>query len=1248
MPKPTPPGQRQRQRNPAATSSALAPGLPERLSRHSRDQYDLTNDDTGGDSDSNDAIPLRTMAARRAKSKNSDSEDPRDPYAARGRAAATGSSRKRGAISLGRHRSYVALTGDDMDNDDKDDDSDLPGLRVGENGGNRELRDGQARNRLSPASHRGSDTYIDIPDPTPAAPDQVTSGATRSVVFGPHAPPPRRRFAVNAIRNNKYNPFTFFPLVLYEQFKFFFNLYFLLVALSQFVPALRIGYLVTYVGPLCFVLMITIGKEGYDDWTRRKRDEQANAQRYEVIQPDGPPQFTPSAKLKVGDLIILHKNDRVPADCVLLKTTEASGACFIRTDQLDGETDWKLRVAVAACQKLPDPQAFANVAGTAEVEAPHKDIYSFLGTLQLDGVDSAVEPLSVDNTLWTNTVLASGTAVGLVVFTGKDTRAVMNTNFPTTKVGLLDLELNRISKVLCLFTALLSLAMIAMTGFQGPFYVYFCRFLILFSSIIPISLRVNLDMGKTYYARQIQRDARIPGTVVRTSTIPEELGRLEYFLSDKTGTLTQNDMELRKLHMGTMSYGLDTMDEVTKCLATYYEGVRQRTLAAATEGHVGSDSLLPDFDGVRPAATATTTTAAMRPLATTAATEFTGRRDISARVGEIVQALALCHNVTPTSDDDDGAGEPGGVVTYQASSPDEIAIVNWTESVGLVLVRRDREAIRLRVTAPDLVEGSSYADYSVASSSRRSSINAASDTGSRAFHLDFDILYVFPFTSESKRMGIVVRERATGEVTFYQKGADTVMARIIQYNDWLDEECGNMAREGLRTLVIAKKRLSEQTFAQFDTRYQAAGANIHGRQAALDRVVAEFLEHDLELLGLTGVEDKLQEDVKGTLELLRNAGLKVWMLTGDKVETATCIAVSSKLVARNQPIHQVARLTSAAQLPSELDTLRMLPDCCLVIDGQSLQLALDYWVDEFIELAMTLPAVVCCRCSPTQKAAVARLIKERSGKRVCAIGDGGNDVSMILAADVGIGIEGKEGKQASLAADFSITQFSHVARLLLWHGRNSYKRSAKLSQFVIHRGLIISVMQAVFSAMFYYAPIALYQGALMVGYSTVYTMAPVFSLVLDRDVTADTAMFYPELYKELTKGRSLSFKTFFWWLLISVYQAGTIMMLAIWLFDTEFIHIVSISFTALIFNELLMVAFEINTWHRYMIYSEVGSLLIYLLSIYFLKSDFDLVFMLTWNFAWKLAVIILASTFSLYVVKLIKRRYAPPSYAKLV
>jgi phospholipid-translocating ATPase len=186
----------------------------------------------------------------------------------------------------------------------------------------------------------------------------------------------------------------------------------------------------------------------------------------------------------------------------------------------------------------------------------------------------------------------------------------------------------------------------------------------------------------------------------------------------------------------------------------------------------------------------------------------------------------------------------------------------------------------------------------------RTRIQLQTPTGARAV---FDVLDIFPFTSETKRMGIVVRDAETREIAFLQKGADVVMARIVQRNDWLDEECGNMAREGLRTLVVARKRLSEQAYAEFKARHHQASVQLEGRNEAMAAVVAECLEHDLELLGLTGVEDKLQDDVKSTIELLRNAGIKIWMLTGDKIETATCIAISTKLVARNQYIHQVAK-----------------------------------------------------------------------------------------------------------------------------------------------------------------------------------------------------------------------------------------------------------------------------------------------------------------------------------------------------
>jgi phospholipid-translocating ATPase len=338
------------------------------------------------------------------------------------------------------------------------------------------------------------------------------------------------------------------------------------------------------------------------------------------------------------------------------------------------------------------------------------------------------------------------------------------------------------------------------------------------------------------------------------------------------------------------------------------------------------------------------------------------------------------------------------------------------------------------------------------------------------------------------------------------------------------------------------------------------------------------------------------------------------MLTGDKVETARCVAVSAKLVARGQYIHTIAKLRRKDDAQDHLDFLRSKTDGCLLIDGESLSLFLTHFRTDFISLAVLLPAVVACRCSPTQKADIAKLIREYTKKRICCIGDGGNDVSMIQAADVGVGIVGKEGRQASLAADFSIEQFCHLTKLLVWHGRNSYKRSAKLAQFVIHRGLIISVCQTMYSIAIKFEPEGLYKDWLMVGYATVYTMAPVFSLVLDKDVDENLANLYPELYKELTSGSSLSYRTFFVWVFVSIYQGGMIQGLSQILTSVDqvdFPKMVAVSFTVLILNELCMVAFEITTWHPMMIVSLVGTLLLYLGSIPFLGGYFDLNFVMS-------------------------------------
>ncbi|EMP35770.1 Putative phospholipid-transporting ATPase IIA [Chelonia mydas] len=700
-------------------------------------------------------------------------------------------------------------------------------------------------------------------------------------------------------------------------------------------------------------------------------------------------------------------------------------------------------------------------------EEPNIDIHNFVGTFTREDSDPPVnESLSIENTLWASTVIAS----------------------EFYNIGL-SCEVSRNEGLEMPIAGTASLALQA-------------------SCFPEESLRVNLDMGKIVYSWMIRRDSKIPGTVVRSSTIPEQLGRISYLLTDKTGTLTQNEMVFKLFPLGTVAYGLDSMDEVQSHIFSIYT---QSQDPPALKGP-------------------------------TLATKV--RKTMSSRVHEAVKAIALCHNVTPVYESngvtDQAEAErhyEDSCRVYQASSPDEVALVQWTESVGLTLVGRDQSSMQLRTPGGQI--------------------------------LNFTILQIFPFTYESKRMGIIVRDESTGEITFYMKGADVVMAGIVQYNDWLEEECGNMAREGLRVLVVAKKSLTEEQYQDFEARYVQAKLSVHDRSLKVATVI-ESLEMEMELLCLTGVEDQLQADVRPTLETLRNAGIKV---------------------------------TNRGEAHLELNAFRRKHDCALVISGDSLEVCLKYYEYEFMELACQCPAVVCCRCAPTQKAQIVRLLKERTGKLTCAVGDGGNDVSMIQEADCGVGVEGKEGKQASLAADFSITQFKHLGRLLMVHGRNSYKRSAALSQFVIHRSLCISTMQ----------------------------------------------------------GRPLSYKTFLIWVLISIYQGSIIMYGALLLFESEFVHIVAISFTSLILTELLMVALTIQTWHWLMIVAELLSLSCYIASLVFLHEFIvcgpsplllcsflaDVYFIATLSFLWKVTVITLVSCLPLYVLKYLRRRFSPPSYSKL-
>ena len=929
---------------------------------------------------------------------------------------------------------------------------------------------------------------------------------------------PTDKYCSNFVSHRKYTILNLIPKFLYDQFKFFFNFFYLIITLTQFIPVYRIGFLVTYVFPLIFVLTISFAKEMFDEFNRWRRDKELNEQRYHRITETGPVPIL-SQDIKVGMVISVNAGERVPADLILLKTSDDIGSAFIKTTQLDGETDWKLRRSIPFTQSSSNIFEFRDTL-YFEVEAPRAEIYDFSGAIR-NGV--SIQPITVENTVWAETSVTLGSIIGVVVYTGKETRSAMNGAPPEVKSSKIDKEINKYSSFLFVLLFFASIVATSLNGFSSNFHVLLVRFLLLFSFIIPISMRINLDTSKMVYTYRISHDKSIPGAIMRNSTLPEELGRIEYLFTDKTGTLTKNEMEFKKLQVDNIS--------------------------------------------------------------------LTEQSNITEDYFQTVLALAICHSVTVTHEG------------LQSSSPDEIALVKQAAIYGFKLVSTDENSMSIQM--PDGKEEV------------------------------FRIHATLPFSSVWRHMGIVVSNEKYGTVLFC-KGADSSIAKMCPPSEWLEEVVGNLAREGLRTLVFACKVLEQAELNNFIEEFQVATTSVVERGQKILEVFDKYSKN-MNLLGVSGVEDKLQDNVPETLEALAAANVKVWMLTGDKLETAICVALSSRLFSRETDYKVIKTFSEIGEVLS--NTKQSVPP--LVVDGSALQQALDTFPQMFLSVATKAPAVVVCRCSPSQKESV---VKSVTNAVTCAVGDGGNDVSMIQAASVGIGIVGKEGKQASLSADVSINSFCHIQRLLLWHGTNCYKHSSRLAQFVMHRGVIMTTTQAIYSLMFNVVPSPLYNDWLMMGFATFFTNFAVLALIFDAFIEDSTVLAYPELYTKCQKGRYLSGKTFIRWILIGIYQGSSIIFMSVAFFglcgrDTR--HLQSIAFTALIMTELALIGMDIKIWNLISFLAELFSVLMYFLSIFILKDAFDIYFIFSLDFIAKLLCISCVCILPLAIYEYVKSVISP-------
>lgn len=691
-------------------------------------------------------------------------------------------------------------------------------------------------------------------------------------------------------------------MILYNQFKFFYNLYFLMLCITQFIEQFKVGFLISYIAPLVFVLTLTMLKEGWDDYKRYKRDKKFNEHTYKVFDRQARIFVDKmSQDLVVGDVIHLDKGERVPADVLILGTRQSAGIVYLKTDQLDGETDWKVRESMKTFQaSLNSGADFESVNYSISIPRPSNKIYEFRGKANFPPKQEP-EPLKLQHTAWASTTVASGDFYGLVIYVGKDTRIQMNANDARIKFPICDYEINTISKFLFFFCLFSSLFLVTLKGFKGTWVIEWVQFLVLLCCIIPQSLRINLDIVKLVYAARINEDKYIEGTICRNSQMTEDLGRVNFLLSDKTGTLTQNEMIFKKITNGLMQFNEEEFDELIRM------------------------------------------TKDVNPLTSEKLPKKT--HDISM----LIYCLALCHNVTPCVDSE-------GQRFLQSSSPDEIALVTQAETMGFRLESRDRDTMHLKEPST----GDEINKYTV--------------------------LENFPFSSARKRMGIVLRIEKTGKLVFLLKGADTTIRDKVDRNaDMVVEEADNLAREGLRTLAFCYKFLSEEDYNKWKKRYVEVTSSLHATEEDEDNVISE-LELGMKFVGISGVEDLLQDSIRETIESLREAYIKVWVLTGDKVETAKCIAKATGLKQKQENFFDMMD-EDIIKIENQINQIANKKDV-LVIQGNVLSKIYESGLDtSFFQAIHHLNAIMFCRCSPTQKALITKSVQKICNGVVCSIGN---------------------------------------------------------------------------------------------------------------------------------------------------------------------------------------------------------------------------------------------------------------------
>ncbi|XP_052006325.1 phospholipid-transporting ATPase IA isoform X1 [Xyrauchen texanus] len=895
------------------------------------------------------------------------------------------------------------------------------------------------------------------------------------------------KFCSNHVSTAKYNVLTFLPRFLYSQFRRAANSFFLFIALLQQIPDVSPTGRWTTLVPLLFILVVAAVKEVIEDLKRHKADNVDNKKETQVLR-NGAWEIVHWEKVSVGEVVRAANGDHLPADLIILSSSEPQGMCYIETSNLDGETNLKIRQGLQITAEIKDIDNLMRLSGRMECESPNRHLYEFVGNIRLDGHSTV--PLGPDQILLRGAQLRNTQWVhGIVVYTGHDTKLMQNSTRPPLKLSNVERITN--FQILVLFGCLLAISLVCSIGqtiwkyqfgndawymdlnYGGAanFGLNFLTFIILFNNLIPISLLVTLEVIKFVQAFFINWDtdmlyeANNTPAMARTSNLNEELGQVKYIFSDKTGTLTCNVMKFKKCTIAGVAYG-----HAAEIEDGSFAEEDCHSSQSTEESEFNDPSLLENLQSNHPTT----------PV-----------------IIEFMTMMAICHTAVPERTEDR--------ITYQAASPDEGALVRAAQNLGFVFSGRTPDCV--------IVE-------------------------SLGVEEKYELLHVLEFTSTRKRMSVIMRT-PSGKIRLYCKGADTVICERLadssRYKDITLKHLEQFATEGLRTLCFAVADISESSYQQWLEIHQRASTSLQNRALKLEESY-ELIEKNLQLLGATAIEDKLQDKVPETIETLMKADIKIWILTGDKQETAINIGHSCKLLTKNMGLLVInedtldgTRETLSHHCSMLGDALHKENDFALIIDGKTLKYALTFGARQnFLDLALSCKALICCRVSPLQKSEVVEMVKKQVKVITLAIGDGANDVGMIQTAHVGVGISGNEGLQAANSSDYSIAQFKYLKNLLLVHGAWNYNRVAKCILYCFYKNIVLYIIEIWFAFVNGFSGQILFERWCIGLYNVIFTALPPLTLgIFERSCRKENMLKYPELYK--TSQNAMGFNTKVFW-----------------------------------------------------------------------------------------------------------------------